>query len=464
MPEPIAAAVLRLSPPVVVVVAAGLQPNPRPLRSHPATRRLWFCSSGLLPSAQERGVRYSRRVVSLASRLRIAVFTLGEGRDRLLNGLIDYSDPQRVSFEVVALESHSGPLMEDMQRRGVPLHRMALRPSVPGCLPPAVLRLRGLLKVIRPDVIHSLLFIPGLVCELARGSLTKPPASILARHHNLMHHLLRRPLHVKLDRWSAIRASHVVAVSSAVKTTLVEREGVPAGHVTVIHNGLDWERTVRADPAQVASLRARFAPGPLLVAAGRLDVQKDYPTLLRAFARITARYPSATLAIAGTGAPRCLASLRRLASQLGVGTAVTFLGWVPQVYDLIAAADLFVQASIDEAFGQTLAEAIGLGVPVATTTPGSVLEVTGQSERVPSGDPELLARYMLSQLAAHPERVAEHKAAARARVRQQFGAAAMANAYVTLYERCAVRASSHGTLFKSRSSTPPAQLDPSVLE
>ena len=367
----------------------------------------------------------------------VQLVTHGVGKDRLHNALIDNTNPDDVRYSVITLLGGDGPLLDDMATRGVEVRSLGMSNRSLEAVPLALVRLRRMLATTRPDLIHSLLFYPSLTAELARALWGGAPPSLIVRHHNALLHLSGRRLHVRLDRWMACRATHVVAVSHAVARTLSDAEGIPAEHVTVIHNGLDWERTVRVDAEGAARWRRRFGDRRLLVAAGRIAPEKDYPTLLRTLARVLPAYPDALLVIAGKGPHDLRVQLEQLARSLGVARSVEFVGWVPGVYDLMAAADVFVQSAIDEACPQTIIEARGLAVPLATTTAGAVREVVGEDhETIAAGDDEHLAQRVVSLLAG-PEVAHVRAAAVAPSIRERFSARTMAEAYVSLYTRIA---------------------------
>lgn len=369
--------------------------------------------------------------------LSVLVVTQGVGRGRLLNALIDHTDPDRVRYSVITMLSGEGPLLGDMAARGVEVRSLGMSDGSLESVPLALMRLRRMLATARPDVVHSMLFYPSLTAELARAVWPGAPPSLVVRHHNALHHLYGRRLHARLDRWTACRATRVVAVSHAVARTLSDAEMVPAEHVTVIHNGLDWDGSVKVDSAAVAEWRRRFDTRRLLVAAGRITGEKDYPTLLRALVPVVRTYPDTLLVIAGNGPREERVRLEQLVRSLGLDRSVEFVGWIPDVYNLMAAADVFVQSSLDEAFSQTVVEARGLGVPLATTTAGAVREVVGEGhETIPAGDHDHLARRIVSLL-ARPEMAREAASAGIRGAREQFSAGAMAEAYVALYHRLA---------------------------
>jgi glycosyltransferase involved in cell wall biosynthesis len=139
---------------------------------------------------------------------------------------------------------------------------------------------------------------------------------------------------------------------------------------------------------------------PLIFAAGRLVPQKDFPTLLRAMARLDR--PEARLVIAGSG--RGEKALRALAARLGIAERVHFAGYVDDIRPLLDAARIFVLSSAYEGFGAVLIEALAAGRPVAACdcapSVGLLLGERRWGRIVPVGDDRGLADAMRSLLDA----------------------------------------------------------------
>nr|MBS1901044.1 glycosyltransferase [Actinomycetota bacterium] len=102
-----------------------------------------------------------------------------------------------------------------------------------------------------------------------------------------------------------------------------------------------------------------------IVSIGRLGPQKNFPLLLRAFADFLPQNPGWTVEIYGRGAQE--AELRALASELGVGDAVTFAGYVDDIPLRIRDAGMFVLSSDFEGISNAMSEAMSLGVPTVCT-------------------------------------------------------------------------------------------------
>lgn len=139
---------------------------------------------------------------------------------------------------------------------------------------------------------------------------------------------------------------------------------------------------------------------PVVVAAGRLVDEKDFPTLLRAFAMVRHKEP-AELVILGDGPLRD--QLTMLARELGVSGFVRFDGMVDNVYSYYSRSSVFVLSSKREAFGNVLIEALASGTPCVATRcasggPQEILADGKYGSLVEIGDAEGMAEAILHYL------------------------------------------------------------------
>jgi glycosyltransferase involved in cell wall biosynthesis len=115
----------------------------------------------------------------------------------------------------------------------------------------------------------------------------------------------------------------------------------------------------------VAAIKQTAGPPWCIKSAGRFVPKKGYAALLTAFAQLRSKGMDARLVIGGDG-PEA-ARLKTLAQRLNLLQAVEFPGWIDNVADFLADADLFVLPSHDEPFGIVVLEAMASGVPIVTT-------------------------------------------------------------------------------------------------
>jgi glycosyltransferase involved in cell wall biosynthesis len=209
-------------------------------------------------------------------------------------------------------------------------------------------------------------------------------------HRRAFPHLLRR-LYATADA--------LVAVSDWVADDLAQIARLPRSRIEVIANPVVHEGLLAqtGDGAGHPWLQSRSAP--VILSVGRLNGEKNYADLLRAFARLR-RERQARLIILGEGAER--AHLVRLAADLGVTDDVSLPGFVSNPYGYMARAHLLASSSRYEALPTVLIEALACGCPiVATDCPGGVREILdgGRWGRlVPMGDHEAMKDAMLRTL------------------------------------------------------------------
>jgi glycosyltransferase involved in cell wall biosynthesis len=274
----------------------------------------------------------------------------------------------------------------------------------------AVPALASYLRRERPDSVLSTSNPANLACACARRLAGSETPVVLSANIHLSAAIARRarpwrPLLRWLARRTYSQADAVVAISGGVADDLPSATGVPRRRVHAIHNPVSIDEI--RNRARAPLDHPWFAPGepPVLLAVGKLAPQKDFPTLLRAFARVRAAR-RARLVILGEGAQR--RKLARLARRLGIASDVALAGFQPNPHAWMARASVFVLSSAWEGFSNALAEALACGCPVVSTDcpsgPAEILEQGALGPLVPVGDPALLAEAILSVLAKPPDR------------------------------------------------------------
>ena len=138
---------------------------------------------------------------------------------------------------------------------------------------------------------------------------------------------------------------------------------------------------------------------------GKLKRQKDFATLIRAFARLRREQPL-RLVILGEGEER--AALERLVQHLGIAADVLLPGFMENPYAWMARSAVFVSSSAWEGFSNVLCEALACGCPVVSTDCPSgsaqILQNGVYGPLVPVGDDAALAVAIAALLRAVPGR------------------------------------------------------------
>lgn len=196
------------------------------------------------------------------------------------------------------------------------------------------------------------------------------------------------------------RADVIVAPSRGVADDLARVTGLCRDTIEVVYNPVvSSAMTQRAD--QAAGHRWLDNPAvPVVVGMGRLTRQKDFATLIRAFACLRGNLP-AKLVILGNGEER--AALLALAGTLGIAADIDLPGFVKNPHAYLSRASLFVLSSRWEGLPGVLIEALACGVRVVSTDcpsgPREILADGTYGELVPVGDPKALAGAMQRALA-----------------------------------------------------------------
>lgn len=214
---------------------------------------------------------------------------------------------------------------------------------------------------------------------------------------------LRRWLRYAAIRRTWPRADGIIAVSHGVAEDVITTAGVPAARVHVLPNPVVTPELLERAEREPEHDWPAGTGEPIVLGVGRLDRQKDFPTLLRAFARLVERQP-AQLVILGEGEDR--AALERLAMDLGIAGRTWMPGFVENPHAAMARSDLFVLSSAWEGSPNVLTEALALGVPVVATDcrsgPREILDGGRVAPLVPVGDATALATAMERTLQAPP--------------------------------------------------------------
>lgn len=174
---------------------------------------------------------------------------------------------------------------------------------------------------------------------------------------------LKTRLMPQLVRWFFPWADAVVAVSQGVADDLL-RIGVERNRLQVIHNPVVTPELFRQ--AQAPLEHPWFAPGqlPVILGVGRLEKQKDFPTLIRAFAQVR-QHHRARLVILGEGNER--SHLESLVQELNLTADVSLPGFVANPYAYMSRAAVFVLSSLFEGLPTVLIEAMAVGTSVVAT-------------------------------------------------------------------------------------------------
>lgn len=256
-----------------------------------------------------------------------------------------------------------------------------------------VVALRRALTRVAPDVVVSFIAKTNILTLIAtRGTglsvvvqdQVDPSTYRITRGRSILRRLLYP------------RATSVVAQTEAARAFYPERL---RRRIRVIPNPVPAPPPAKRD-------RSADAPNRRIVALGRLNPQKGFDLLLRAFKDVHPRHPDWTLEIWGEGGER--PALEELATDLSLEGCVRLPGLTTAPYDVLRSADLFVMSSRTEGFPNALCEAMACGLPVVSfdcpSGPGDIIRNGIDGVLVPPKDSVELARAMDRLMSSATER------------------------------------------------------------
>jgi glycosyltransferase involved in cell wall biosynthesis len=278
--------------------------------------------------------------------------------------------------------------------------------------------LRRYLKQQQPDVLFAsgnTYAIVAVAMKLLLGRRCPPVAIKLS--NDLYRKDMIAPYRAAYHWWLRVQGrwlDHFVGMAQPMRAEIAELMQVEDHRITIIEDPSLQEAQFAALSALPRSTQTPRAPH--YVSVGRLAGQKNYPLLLRAFARLDD--PAARLTIVGEGADRV--KLERLAAELGIAGQLDLPGHVSDPLPYLASASAFVLSSDYEGVPAVVIEALAAGLPLVATRcsvslPG-LLDEGAFGQLVAVGDEAGFARAMGDVLTMPFDPAAARAAAAPFRI------------------------------------------------
>jgi glycosyltransferase involved in cell wall biosynthesis len=289
---------------------------------------------------------------------------------------------------------------------------------------------RRFLLEFKPDLLHSHSFHANIVARLLK--ILVPGTAVLSTVHNVYEGGRLRMLAYRLtDRLSR----RTTAVCEAAAKRFVDLKAVPQHKCVVLANGIETAEFA-PDQARRALIREQMGVNGnfIWMTAGRVVKAKDYPNLLRAFARVLAADPDVELWVAGASTDEETRRLHDMSVIRGMGDSVRWLGLRRDLPALLDAADGFVLASAWEGMPLVVGEAMAMETPVVATDVGGTRELVGDAGAVvPRKAPDALGMAMIELMQRTPEDRRKQGQVERQRICRNFNMDTKADEWETLY-------------------------------
>jgi glycosyltransferase involved in cell wall biosynthesis len=337
------------------------------------------------------------------------------GAEQLLVAELEGLDKKLFS-PLVCVISEKGPIGELIEKMGfpvIPLHRMRRNQFDYGI----IRELKKLMIQERVSIVHTHLYDGGKYGRIAAG-LAKIPV-IIHTVHNI--YVKRRSKHHWFNWGLSFFSDRIIAVSEAVKASVIHYDHISPKKIEVIYNGIDLSQgEQRINRSEV---RAQLGIRPEEMAIGvvaRLEEQKGHKVLLEALSQIPELPPSLKVLIIGDGKLR--SQLEQDTLKRGLSSQVIFLGTRKPIFPILKALDLFLLPSLWEGFSMAILEAMAMGLPVIATKVGGAEEVITSGQHgllIPPGDAPRLAEAIQDAL-LHRDKYLKMARMGQERVTQNF--------------------------------------------
>ncbi|MGI8558916.1 MAG: glycosyltransferase [Solirubrobacteraceae bacterium] len=358
-------------------------------------------------------------------------------------------DPMR--YETLLVAGHLGPgegSFESMvERNGARLHRL---PTLGPDLHPikdarALWALVRLMRRFRPDIVHTHTAKAGALGRVAaRLALGRRPILVHSYHGHVLRGYFgpaKTSFYRVIEQVLSRTTDCLIGGSANTVEELVAMRVAPLERFRVLRTGIDLEPFLQIEDHHGAALRAEWgiAEGEFLALfTGRLVPIKRVDVLLKGVAQAHAGGTSLRVLIVGDGELR--QQLEEQVQALGLADIVTFLGFRHDLPAILAASDVLLLSSDNEAVPLSVVEAAAAGKPAVATDVGGVSELVSPTTGylVPPGDPEAMAR-CIAQAATEPSRRRALGEAARAQVLTEYSSERLVRDIDLLYKDLVAR-------------------------
>jgi glycosyltransferase involved in cell wall biosynthesis len=368
----------------------------------------------------------------------ITALTLG-GAERMLLKLLGAPALAGVEQRVIAMLP-KGPLADAMRATGARVDELDFLGGVPPLT--GALGLARRAREFDPDLVQGWLYHGNLGASLARAALRRRVPLVWGIRQSLPtlqgENLFAR-VGIALNRIGSSRPDRVLFNS---RTSLAQHQarGFSVQRAAFLPNGFDVDGFV-PDAQARARWRSAWNLPPAAVAFGlfaRFHPVKDHAGFLQAARRVREARSDACFVLAGTSVDADNAVLARAIADAGLQGHVHLLGARRDIAQLLPALDVYVSSSTQEAFSNSIREAMSCALPTVVTDVGDSRAVVADTGRiVPPGDPAALADAMIAMVDLGASGRAALGALARERVVAEFALPAVAARYAALYRELA---------------------------
>lgn len=180
-------------------------------------------------------------------------------------------------------------------------------------------------------------------------------------------------------------ADHIITVSNLTRKTVIEKYGINPEKVTTVHNAVEPLNE------ELRSIKYEKGKDKVVTFLGRITMQKGPEYFVEAAARVLQKTQNVRFVMAGSG--DMWNKMIRLAARRGIADKFHFTGFLKgrQVYEMLAASDVYIMPSVSEPFGISPLEAMQMGVPSIISKQSGCAEILDNVIKIDYWDIEAMA-------------------------------------------------------------------------
>ena len=302
------------------------------------------------------------------------------------------------------------------------------------------------IRRLRPDIVHTHTSKAGILGRLAAW-LARVPIIVHTPHGHVFYghfsYSLSR-LFLWLERLLSRITHHQIALTPKEGKDYLQLRVSKPGSISIIHSGVDLNRFQKGKKQRSRKRGELGIPGNSLVVGfvGWLLPIKGVSFLVEAMAGVVQKHPRSMLVLVGKGEKE--QDLRKQADNLPLTNKVIFLGWRPDVEEIIPCFDLVALPSLNEGMGRVLVEAMAAGLPIVASQVGGIPDLVKHNKNgllVPPKDAAALESAISNLL--DDEKTRKRMGDAGRKMCRPYSVDAMAAQIDDLYERL-LRELAHG--------------------
>lgn len=226
------------------------------------------------------------------------------------------------------------------------------------------------LNTIKPNYILSIMRDSNLMLSISSFFLFFQKTIIFNEQNSFKSLNLRnstiKKLLLNIYQYLYARSDILIACSKDTKKSILKHINYENSKIKVIGNPVF---TDSFNPKKIKIINHKWLNNPdlkVIIGAGRLHPQKDFPTLIRAFQKVYSKNKNTRLIICGEGSERN--KLRKLIRQYDLEECTDLIGFTKRLYSFFKGADIFCLTSLYEGFGNVTIEAMALGKFIISTS------------------------------------------------------------------------------------------------